>query len=366
MRFKRWFMLLFLLAMIVAMVILSIKTYSLFGKGPEKTDKIRVLETERTLTALPHYLALTLGFYREQQLEVDSLLLKDMPEEVKPDARGEVWLCNLTQCLFTRPLGTGAELVAFAGLARKDGTFLLGREENSSFAWEQLRRKSILGDPPDDQCNILLEEILRKNNLFLQHQVIIIQNIPRDLKEGTFEAGLSDYVLMPEPMATRTEESGLGKKLTALNTSLDPVPSLVMAASPVYQKQHEREVQKLTNGLCKAMLWLDYHGSAEAARVIAPFFPEINQPTLVKMIQQYRDMGLWDQSPVIAKEDYELLQCFVRKAGELTNPVEYSRGSNMKFAQKAAGTVQYIPPEQQKEKSRWEKIKFYFQDLWAK
>lgn len=356
MRYGKWLLLLLVLIGLVLLGVQSVKTYSLFNKGPEKADHIKVLEAERSPMALPHYIAMAQGFYREQELELESVQMKDIPDELKLDHGGDILLSNLSQSLFTRSLGTGAELVAFAGLARKDGTFLLGRENSEPFSWEQLNKKSILGDAPDQQSTILLEEVLKNKKFTLQRQVIIIQNIPGELKEGSFQAGVGAYVLMAEPLATITEESGLGKNLTALSSSVKPVPSLVFSAPPDYLKQHGREVQKLVNGLCKAMLWLDYHSPAEAASVVRTFFPGIKQQYLTKMIQRYKGLGLWGKSPLIAKEDYEQLQNYVRKAGELTNPVDYDEGVNRKFAKKAASSVEYVPPGQEKEKKWWEKI----------
>ncbi|MCL5781652.1 MAG: ABC transporter substrate-binding protein [Firmicutes bacterium] len=336
----------------------GVKTYFLYSKEPEKPDTMRVVETERSLLALPHYIALAQGFYQEQKLQVESFVSKEaVQEEVMLTDEGDVLLGNISQALFTRPLGTGADLVAFAGLGRKEGSFLLGREDTQAFSWEQVKKRSILGDAPDTQSNIVLEEALKQNKLALQHQVIIIQNLPPNLKEGAFQAGVGHFVQMSEPMATMTEQSGVGKTVVFLGSAVGPVPSLAFLAPESYLKEHSRECQKLVNGLCKGMLWLDYHSPAEAARVIAPYFPDLDRQTLTKIIERYKKLGLWDKNPVIGEEDYENLQSYVKRAGELTNPVEYKDGVYAKFARKAVRSVEYIPPEKQKEKTWWEKVK---------
>lgn len=357
---RRWkWLLLILLAVIAAgLGTHGVKTYLLYSKKPEKPDIVKVVETERSLLALPHYIALTQGFYREQELQVVTSLLKEPDNgEVTLQDQGDVLLGNLSQALFTRPLGTGADLVAFAGLARKDGSFLLGREDIQTFSWDQVKKKSILGDAPDTQSNIILEEALKQNKLALQHQVIIIQNLPPNLKEGAFQSGVGHFVQMSDPLATMTEQNGFGKIAVFLGSAVGPVPSLALMAQESYLKEHSQECQKLVNGLCKGLLWLNYHSPVEAARVVAPYFPDLDAQTLKEVIERYKKLGLWDKSPVIPQEDYENLQSYVRRAGELTNPVDYKDGVNTKFAKKAERMVEYIPPEKQREKTWWEKVK---------
>ena len=317
------------------------------------------MEAEPSLLALPHYIALNQGFYREQNLEVTSSPLPKIGEEdFKLTGEGDVILGDLNRFLFTRPLGTGADLVGFACLARRDGTYLLSRPEAAEFSWETLKSKSILGDAPDTQSNVILEEALRQNKLSLQHQVIIIQNLPRKLKQGAFQAGVGHYVQMSEPVATLTEQQGTGKIATPLGLAVAPIPAQVFLTSQIYLKKHNQELQKLVNGLCKGMLWLDYHTPAEAARVAAPYFPEIDKQILASMIEKYKKLGLWDKTPVIHKQDYENLQGYVKRAGELTNPVDYSDGVENKYAKTAARSVKYIPPDQQpKKKTWWERVK---------
>ncbi|RYD01786.1 hypothetical protein N752_28435 [Desulforamulus aquiferis] len=254
-----------------------------FRHGPEKPFPIKVVEAQRSPLAIPHYIAIAQGFYREQNLALDSNVSR--PAEANQwslEEKGDIILCNLSQQFFTQPLGTNTNQIAFASLARKDGTFLLGREQQTDFSWETLKRRSILGDAPDEQSNIILEEALKQNKLTLQQQVIIIQNVPLELKVGAFQAGVGHYVQMSEPLASIAEERGEGWVVATLGDAVEPIPSLIFAASPSYLKQHGGEIQRFVNGLCKGMLWLDYHSSSEAATVVAQYFPEIDKQTLEK------------------------------------------------------------------------------------
>ena len=358
-RWKFLLLLLLLLGIAGALGTYGVKSYLLRSQEPVKPDRLHVVEVERSILALPHYIAMAQGFYHEQNLEVTSTVLEtiDVEEEVKLKDQGDVLLGNLCQSVFTRPLGTGAELLAFAELAHRDGTYLLGRENTEAFSWEQMKRKTILGNAPDAQSNIILEEALKQHKLVLQQQVIIIQNIPRKLKQGAFEAGVGHYVQMKEPLSIQTELTGAGKSVAFLGAAVEPIPALTFLAPEAYLKKHSQESQKLVNGLCKGLLWLDYHKPEEAARVVSAYFPDLDKQILTRIIERYKKQGLWSKTPLIAEKDYENLHTYVKRSGELTNPVEYSDGVYAKLAKKAAKTVKYIPPElQPKKKTWWEKL----------
>ncbi|GAB6179982.1 ABC transporter substrate-binding protein [Desulfotomaculum defluvii] len=354
----KWLCLLLLLLIIVGLGTFGVREFLLYNQEPEKPDQIKIVESEHTVLSLPHYIALAKGFYREQRLEVTTSMIETSIEDpFGKQGKETVFLSNLCQSVFTRPLGTGADLVTFAAIAQKEGTYLLSRQDISDFSWDAVKRKSILGDAPDSQSNIILEEALKQNNLTLQHQVIIIQNLPADLKEGAFEAGVGHFVQMSQPVAYRTLQKQTGKMATFLGNAVDPIPSLVLLAPETYLKQHNKACQKLVNGLCKGMLWLDYHKPEEAAKVVASYFPELDQQTLAEIIREYKKIGMWRKNPIVLEKDYKNLETYVTHSGELTNPVKFRDGVNNKLAKRAAKTVEYIPPELEKEKNWWEKVK---------
>lgn len=357
---KRWKLLLLIVLLGIAGTLSTygVQTYFLYSKEPDQPAHIKVVETERSILALPHYIALAQGFYQEQNLDVEVIVPEKANEEgVTLKGQGNILLGNLCQSLFTLPLGTGPELVAFAGVASRDGSYLLGRSDAPVFSWEQMKRKTILGEAPDTQGNIILEQALREHKLTLQHQVIIIQNIPAKLKEGAFQAGVGHYVQMSQPLASQTELNGSGKTVAFLGSVVQPIPSLVLLAPQSYLSKQGSTCQKLVNGLCKGQLWLDYHKPEEAARVVAPYFTDLDKQTLTQIIDTYKKQGVWSKNPVIPEQAYDNLQTYVKNAGELTNPVVYGDGVYAKLAKKAVGTVEYIPPELQKEKTWWEKVK---------
>lgn len=357
---KRWkgLLLLLVLVTIAGLGSFGIKEFLLYQQEPKGPDQIKIVESEHTLLALPHYIALAQGFYQEQKLEITTSKLETSSENsLVKQSKGAVLLGDLCQGVFTRPLGTGADLVAFATVAQREGSYLISRQDITDFSWQAVKGKSILGDAPDSQSNILLEEALKQNKLTLQHQVIIIQNLPSDLKEGAFAAGVGHFVQMPQPLAQQTLLKQTGKLAAFLGDAIAPIPSLVLLASGNYLKNNDQACQKLVSGLCKGMLWLDYHKPEEAAQVVSPYFPELDKEVLTRIIQNYKKQGMWAKNPILLEKDYENLKTYVSHSGEMTNPVDFGAGVNNKLAKNAAKTVTYIPPELQKEKTWWEKVK---------
>ena len=57
--------------------------------------------------------------------------------------------------------------VNFAQLTQKDGSFLVSREKNDNFSFDQLKGKEVLGGRKGGVPEMTLEYVLKKNNLTL-------------------------------------------------------------------------------------------------------------------------------------------------------------------------------------------------------
>ena len=54
-----------------------------------------------------------------------------------------------------------------------------------------------------------------------------------------------------------------------------------------------------------------------------------------KVIQRYKDIDVWNETPVLESQSFELLQTVMQEAGELTTKAPYETILNNEFAKKA-------------------------------
>lgn len=312
----------------------------------QQTYTVRVLESARSPYFLPQYLAMRLGFFKEQQLNVS--ISTTSPEAIRAalaDGRADIVLCGLQKIIF-RPGVKGPPPKIFATTACRDGSFLLSRKDSEDFQWKAMNEKTIIGGSQDDSSVIALEEVLRQQGLPPYRAVTIYNSIPDSLRLGAFRAGTGNYIQMLEPEAAMAESKGYGKVVASVGTATGDMVVTAYAALPDYIEANPGVIQRFTNAIYKTQLWLSRHSAEEAAAVVTPSFPGLDRQILFKSIERYHSLGIWTDNPLVSKESYERFITAAKNSGEIPAPIPYETTVINNFAMRAMETVVYTPEEE--------------------
>jgi len=350
------------IALITLLVLLV--AFILYGRKPagkQELHTIRVLESARSPYFLPQYLALNLGFFKEQDLDVK--ITTTSPEAIRAalaDHRTDVALCGLQKIIFNpdAPDRVNTAPIVFATMACRDGSLLLARNNDSGFQWQKLRNKTIIGSSHNDSSEIALEEVLRQAGVSPYRQVTIYNNIPETLRIGAYRAGTGNYLQLLEPEATAAEMKGYGQVVASVGAAGDDMTVTAYAALPGYIESHPEIIQKFTNAIYKAQLWLKQHSAEEAARAVYPSFSNLEMQVLIKSIERYGTLRIWADNPVVEREPYERFNTAAKNAGEIAAPVPYDTTVVTSFARQAVETVVY---DRETEKKKRKTFMMFFQ-----
>ena len=307
--------------------------------APQQIQSIRVLESLRSPYFLPQYLALNLGFFKEQNLNVS--ISTTSPEAIRAaltDGRTDIALCGLQKILFY-PGNKKSQPKVFAILASRDGSFLLMKKTSEEFQWKKLKDKTIIGGSQDDSSQIVLEDVLRREGLLPYREVTIYNNIPDTLRVGAFRAGTGNYIQLLEPEATIAELKGIGQVAASVGDAAGDMMVTAYAAMPDFIENNPEAIQRFVDAIYKAQLWLVQHSPEEAAAVAAPSFPKLERQVLLKSIERYRALGIWTDSPLVPMQSFERFHSAARQAGEIPFPVTYESTVVNDFARKAVETI---------------------------
>jgi hypothetical protein len=184
----------FWLMILVLLIPVTFLTRSILRPPSAPIHTIRVMESVRSPYFLPQYLALNLGFFKEQNLVVE--ISTASPEAIRAallDGRADIALCGLQKIIFSPNTQTPQPKI-FAAIAKKDGSLLLSREDPVEFQWKNLKNKTIISGSQDDSSVIALEEVLRSHGLPPFRAVTIYYNIPAKLRMGAFRAPVQGII----------------------------------------------------------------------------------------------------------------------------------------------------------------------------
>lgn len=307
--------------------------------------KITVAQPGLSPDMIPHYLALKKGFFKEYlaDVKIKTYSGKETPQETLARGKADIIIMELADFLYNRY--RNADLVAFAALTAGEPAFIMARKNIPDFNWKDLKNKTIIGEPPESTAGILLETVLRRNELAPYRNVTVFYNIPDDLRKGAFKAECSTYLQASEPLVSSLELEGTARVIASL--AGERIPALVYVTDSKHITKHPEKIQRFTNGIYKALLWMKYH-SEVIAKDMAPEFKYIDPAIMNSAVDRYLREKIWPETPLVDEKSMQKFQNMMLAAGELPGTVECSGAVENKFARGALETVKYIPPEQKK------------------
>ena len=202
----------------------------------------------------------------------------------------------------------------FAQMTKKDGSFLVARNQTDNFNWQDLKGKTVIPGRKGGVPYMTLEYVLKKNGIDPQKDTTLDDSIKFDLMAGAFAKG---YVV-----ASVGEAAG-------------EIPYTAYFTKKSYIENNEETIQKFTNAIYKGQQWVKEHSAKEIAEAIQSFFPDTDVELLATVLQNYKNIDAWNDTPVLKEEVYHRLEEVMTMAGELKEKAPYEKIINNEYAEKA-------------------------------
>ena len=160
-----------------------------------------------------------------------------------------------------------------------------------------------------------------------------------DVLAGAFIGGEGDYVTLFEPVAATLEKEGKGYVVASIGEEGGYIPYTCYSTTKSFMEENPDIVQKFTNAIYKAMLWVQNHTLEEIAEAVKPHFPDVDDEVLVKLIERYRDQDSWKPDLIITEEGLDHMMYIMELAGELDKKADYNAIVTTEFAIKAMENI---------------------------
>lgn len=321
----------------LALTLLFVAGISGCGGSNESTPKVRIGEVTRSVFYAPQYVAIQQGFFKEEgiQVELQTTAGGDKTMTALLSGAIDVALVGSETSIYVYQQGSEDPVINFAQLTQTDGTFLMARELTGEFDWSQLQGSQFLGQRKGGMPQMAGEFTLLKHGIDPHQDLDLIQNIEFANIAAAFASGTGQYVQLFEPQASIFEREGKGRVVASFGTESGPLPYTVFMSQQSYIKEHSEVIQKFTNAIHKAQVWIQEHSPEETAQTISPFFKDTDQAILASSIKRYLEQGSYAKSPALSEEAWNNLQDIMEQAGELKDRVPLDTLVNNEFADNA-------------------------------
>lgn len=307
--------------------------------GKTETTTVRLNEVTHSVFYAPQYVALELGFFEEEGLQIeltngggaDKVMTAVLTDQA------DIGLAGPEASIYVYNQGKDDYPIVFAQLTKRDGSFLVGRTDEA-FSWENLKGSTVIGGRAGGVPEMTLEYVMRQNGVVPGEDATVDTTVQFNMMAGAFTGGNGDYVALFEPTATEIEQAGKGYILASIGQAGGEIPYTAYFASQTFLREHPDVVQSFTNAVAKGQKWILEHTAAETAEAIAAQFPDTSVETLTQVVQRYKDIDAWNATPVMEQSALERLETVMETAGVLAHDewVDFDKLVDNSYAQKAA------------------------------
>lgn len=286
---------------------------------------IRLNEVTHSLFYTPQYLAMALGYFEEEGLTV---------EVTNGQGADNVMTALLTNNADIGLMGCEANIYVYlqgkkdfprvvAQLTKRDGSFLVGREEISNFDYRNIDNKTVLMGRKGGTPAMILQYVLNNKGYTDGVNITMDYSIEFGALAPAFTDGTGDFVPLFEPVASQMVKEGRGYILSAIGMDSGEIPYTCYSVTAKYLQDYPDKVEKFLRAVWKGTDYALKHSPEDIAQLVEPYFEGTGRDLLVAAIANYQNFDVWNVSPVTSKDAFNRMQDIMQNAGELTSRVEY-------------------------------------------
>lgn len=291
-------------------------------KETEKLTKIKVAEVTHSIFYTPLYVAHALGYFEDEGLDVEIILTSGANNVAAAVMSGDVQIgfCGSEQTLYIYNEGAKDYLINFAGMTKRDGSFLVSRKPIKDFDLSKLSGV-ILGGRQGGMPAMTLKYTLHEKNI---DNLTVDTSIDFAGLSGAFIGGNGDFVTLFEPTALKLEKEGYGYVVASIGELGGEVPYTTFNALKSYIEKNPETIEKFNRALQKGLDYTFKKDSDTLAKLLVNYFPDTSLNDIKTVVERYRDSDSWYRTTYITESGYNHMQEIVDFNGFLTKKVNYS------------------------------------------
>lgn len=302
-----------ILIIIIIILIASLILIKVFNKKDDTSlTKVRLAEVTHSSFYTPLYVALENGYFEDEGLEIE-LILTPGADKVSAAVLSndvEIGFAGAESAIYVYDQDEADYLQIFAGLTKRDGQFIVARDNYDDFSLEELYGKEILvgrstGMPALNFLNGL------KNMGIAIDKININYSVEFAALSGSFIGGTGDFVNLFEPNATSLEEQGYGTVVASVGEMSGEVPYTAFYARKSYIKENSDVIDAFTKAIARGIEYTLENDSKIVAEDIIEQFPDTDVSDLTLMIDRYKEYDCWLENPFVSEETFTNLEDFL-------------------------------------------------------
>lgn len=303
---------------------------------------IRLLENFRAVFYTPFYASFALNAYEAEGLEVQRVMSPQPAETAQAvlDGKGDVAWGGPIRLLAGNNHVANYGLVLFCDVVGRDPFFVLGREPNAHFQFQDLLDKKIATVSEVPTPWLCLQHDIRLAGLDPDRIHRIAHRSMAD-NVAALGAGEVDVIQVFQPYVEQVLEQNFGHIWYAA-AHRGATAYTAFYTTRTFLEQQPESLLRMTRAMYRTQRWIATHEAAELATKVAAYFPDVSHRTLTSALARYKTLGLWNHTPLLPRDGFVWLDAACLSGGFTQRSIPYERCVDMRFAEQV---IREVPAE---------------------
>lgn len=312
----------------IVLLALLLVSYLKFHKVEDSNElkTIKLAEVTHSVFYAPLYVAIEQGYFKDEGIDLEVILTPgaDKVSAAVLSNSVDLGFAGTESAIYIYAGGEKDYLVTFAGLTKRDGQFIVGRDCNQEFKLENLYGKEILigrkgGMPALNFLNAMKNQNIDVNKINVNYAVDFAS------LSGSFIGGIGDYVDLFEPTATSVVKNSDSCIVESIGKLSGEMPYTAFYTKKSYLENNKELMQKFTKAIAKGLEFVKNNDSQTIANIILPEFPDSSLNDIATIIDNYKKYDSWLENPFITETSFTNLENILVENKLIDDYVPYNK-----------------------------------------
>lgn len=305
-----------------------IALFSFAGCGNSTGVKtVELNEVTHSVFYAPLYIAIENGYFKEENIQVNLTNGGGADKSMTALLSGtaNIALMGPETVVYVYNQGKKDAPKVFGQLTKRDGSFLVSRNAEPDFKWEDLKGKEILAGRKGGVPAMTFEYMLNELGMHNGTDVTLNFDVQFNLMTSAFIGGTADYCTVFEPTASEYESAGTWHIVASVGEQSGEIPYTSFIALDSYLTNNQDVVKGFLTALKKAFDFLNTHTAREVAESIVKQFPSTTITSLETAVKNYKKIDAWQKDMKATEQSFDRLQNIMINADELKEKVPFDK-----------------------------------------
>lgn len=303
--------------------------------GCGNSNKIRLNEVTHSIFYAPLYVALNMGFFEDEGLNVvlESSTGSDASMTALISNSADIALIGPEQVVYAD--GIKDKPVIFGQLTQTDGSFFVGQEDSDNFQMSDLIGKTIIGGRQGGLPAMTLEYVIKEAGLTIgtgENEVNLRTDVAFNMIASEFITSGNEYCTLFEPNATNLEKAGNGYVLESVAKYAGQLPYTCFVAKSSFLSSNSQKAESFLKAVKKGYNYLMTNTYETSARALQASFSGMTIEELAIAVKEYLAINAWSSDMVLSEASFNRLLDVLNGASNQVYSPDYTKLVDNTFA----------------------------------